>query len=62
MDIVSAGPVKAALAVVGMKVERQTQAAMAQVVAQALENGAEVAAQAAPPPGSGRGRAIDASA
>jgi hypothetical protein len=61
MDLTAAGPVKAQLAIVGMKVDQQSQAAAAQVVAQALENAVEIA-KAAPPPASGRGGGLDTSA
>lgn len=62
MDLTAAGQVKATLAIVGMKVEQQSQAATAQVVAQALENATEIAAKSAPPPASARGRGLDTSA
>jgi Rad3-related DNA helicase len=58
MDIAGANSVKAQLALVGLKSERQSQQALATVVGQVLESGKEIAAQAA----TGPGKAVDTSA
>jgi hypothetical protein len=60
MDITGTDPVKAQLAVVALKSERQSQQAIAGVVGQVLEQSKAIATQAAAGPG--RGNAVDTSA
>jgi len=59
MNLTGVGGVRAELAMIGMRIEKQSQAVMAQVVGQALENGREVAKAA---PTGGRGVHVDISA
>ena len=60
MDITGTDPVKAQLALVALRSERQGQQAIAALVGQVLEAGKAVAAQAAAGPG--RGASVDTSA
>lgn len=60
MDITGTDPVKAQLALVALKSERQSQQAIAGLVGQVLEQSKAIATQAAPGPG--RGGAVDTNA
>jgi len=56
MDLTGVGGAKAELAMVGMRIEKQSKAVAVQVVGQALENSREVAKAA---PTGGRGARVD---